>query len=317
MMNKQNKPVLGVSSCLMGNNVRFDGGHKHCRLLTDQWAGFFDYIPTCPEADIGLGIPRPVIQLRETNNETKLVFSRNPSHDLTQRMNDYSLRRIHEIGVLDGYIFKKDSPTCGVERVAVAHESTGQKTRDGMGLFAKKFQEMNPLVPIEEEGRLNDPVIRDNFLERIYCHYRWRNIPDAENNYHGFIDFHKRHKFMLMARNHQAYRELGRLAASANKTNLNAVRQEYIQRFMDVMVLRPSRGQHVNVLLHILGYFKRNLNGHDKSELINWFDAYHSSKVSRITPVAFIRHYLRIYPDNYIAEQYYLAPYPDDLFHTV
>ncbi|HEY9052320.1 MAG TPA: DUF523 and DUF1722 domain-containing protein, partial [Gammaproteobacteria bacterium] len=206
MMNKQNKPILGVSSCLMGNNVRFDGGHKQCRLLTDQWAGFFDYIPTCPEADIGLGIPRPVIQLRETNNEIKLVFSRNPSHDLTQPMNDYSVRRIQEMGVLDGYIFKKDSPTCGVERVAVAHESTGQKTRDGMGLFAKKFQEMNPLVPIEEEGRLNDPVIRDNFLERIYCHYRWRNIPDAEHNYHGFIDFHKRHKFMLMSRNHQAYR---------------------------------------------------------------------------------------------------------------
>ncbi|HEX5636293.1 MAG TPA: DUF523 and DUF1722 domain-containing protein, partial [Gammaproteobacteria bacterium] len=299
MSDQQAKPIVGVSSCLTGKPVRFDGGHKHCRLITESWSDFLEFQPVCPEAEMGLGVPRPSLQLRETGQQIRLVFSKNPQHDLTLDMEQFSRQRLGRLGVLDGYIFKKDSPSCGLERVPVMHEETGQKTRDGRGVFARTFVELNPLVPTEEEGRLNDEALRENFLERVYCHYRWRTI--ADTHLQGFVDFHMRHKFMLMARNHQAYRELGRLVAMADRHNLAQIRQQYIQHFMQVMALCPTRGQHVNVLLHILGYFKRNIDSSDKHELLNWFDAYRSELVPRITPVALLRHYLRLYPQRYIA----------------
>ncbi|TNF38955.1 MAG: DUF523 domain-containing protein, partial [Gammaproteobacteria bacterium] len=186
MSSKQDKPVLGVSSCLMGHQVRFDGGHKQCRLLTEQWSQFFEFRTACPEVELGLGTPRPVIQLREIENRIRLVYSKDPSRDITDDMTAYASQRVDAMGILDGYIFKKDSPSCGFDRVAVTHHSTGQKTRDGVGVFAAIFRQKNPLVPVEEEGRLNDRDIRENFLERVYCHYRWRHIPDADRNLKGF-----------------------------------------------------------------------------------------------------------------------------------
>ncbi|HEX5637560.1 MAG TPA: DUF523 domain-containing protein, partial [Gammaproteobacteria bacterium] len=170
------KPVVGASSCLLGANVRFDGGHKHYPLITERWSGFFDIKSACPEAEMGMGMPRPALQLREISHETRLVFSKNPQQDLTADMEQFAIQRIHKLGVLDGYIFKKDSPSCGFERVPVTHASTGQKTRVGTGVFARVFMALNPLVPVEDEGRLYDAAIRENFLERVYCHYRWRNI---------------------------------------------------------------------------------------------------------------------------------------------
>lgn len=309
----QTRPVIGVSSCLLGAPVRFDGGHKHYRLITASWSTFFDVKSACPEAEMGLGVPRPALQLRETHNETRLVFSKNPQRDLTSDMEAYATQRIQKLGVLDGYIFKKDSPSCGFERVPVMHESTGQRTREGSGVFARKLMAIHPLVPVEDEGRLYDAAIRENFLERVYCHYRWRH---TETGLQGFTEFHRRHKLMLMARNQQAYRQLGQLVATASKHNLQQVRQVYIHRFMQVMAMRPSHGQHVNVLMHILGYFKRRLDSHDKHELLNWFQAYHSEQVPRITPLAMLRHYLRLHPDPYIAAQHYLAPYPDALLQA-
>jgi uncharacterized protein YbgA (DUF1722 family)/uncharacterized protein YbbK (DUF523 family) len=316
MSDLQGKPVVGASSCLLGAKVRFDGGHKHYPLITERWSTFFDIKSACPEAEMGMGMPRPALQLRETNNETRLVFSKNPQQDLTADMEAFATQRISKLGVLDGYVFKKDSPSCGFERVPVTHESTGQKTRIGTGVFARKFMELNPLVPVEDEGRLYDDGIRENFLERVYCHYRWRTMLNADFNLQAFTEFHKRHKFMLMARNQQVYRQLGQLVATANKHNLIQVSDSYIQCFMQAMELRPSHGQHVNVLLHILGYFKRGLDSQDKHELLNWFNAYRSERVPRITPVALLRHYLRIHPEPYIAAQYYLSPYPDDLLQA-
>lgn len=317
MSDSQARPILGVSSCLLGKPVRFDGGHKHFRLLTESWSGFFEFKSACPEAEMGMGMPRPALQLRETGGETRLVFSKNPQQDLTTDMVQFSMARISRMGVLDGYIFKKDSPSCGFERVPVSHESTGQKTRVGSGVFAGQFMALNPLVPVEDEGRLYDAGIRENFLERVYCHYRWRNIVDAETNLQAFIQFHQRHKFMLMARHQPAYRQLGQLVATANQHNLPQVRQVYISRFMQVMALRPTHGQHVNVLMHIAGYFKRGMNSQDKHELLDWFNAYLSDRVPRITPVALLRHYLRLHPDAYISAQHYLSPYPDELLQAM
>lgn len=309
----QVRPVLGASACLMGQRVRFDGGHKQCSLLSEEWVNHFEIKTACPEVELGMTVPRPAMQLRETNNEIRLVYSRHPHQDLTATMEHHAVVRIQKLGVLDGYVFKKDSPSCGLERVAVMHESTGQKTRDGMGVFARQFVALNPLVPVEEEGRLNDKTLRDNFLQRVYCHYRWRTIPDAENNLQGFMDFHRRHKFMLMARDQQIYRELGRLASSARRFNLPTIRQQYISLFMDTMKQCPSAGQHVNVLMHVMGYFKNKLDSHDKAEMLDWLQAYRCEHVPHITPLVLFRNYLRLYPQGYIAEQHYLQPYPDQL----
>ena len=192
-MNDCDKPHLGVSACLLGQPVRFDGGHKKSRFLVDDCSRFFQLHPVCPEAELGMGIPRPVIQLRKTERQVKLVFSKNPEHDLTDDMQSFSRQRIKDFDQLDGFVFKKDSPSCGPQRVPVFDDVSGMRQRNGIGIFARSFMQMHPLVPVEDEGRLNDKSIRENFLERVYAHYRWRTIEHAETNLAGFQDFRCSH----------------------------------------------------------------------------------------------------------------------------
>ena len=203
----------------MGRPVRFDGGHKQNRFVLDQCAQHFDLHPVCPEAELGLGIPRPAIQLRSFDDEVKLIFSKKPGSELTSDMRDFSSKRILAMPALDGFIFKKDSPSCGMERVPVFDNKTGMRQRNGTGVFAQAFKQKHADVPTEEEGRLGDIHLRENFLERVYAHYRWRQLDSAANKLHAFREFHKKYKLGLLAKNTIAYRELGQLVASANKKN--------------------------------------------------------------------------------------------------
>lgn len=309
------RPLLGVSACLLGHPVRFDGGHKRQRFITDTLARHFDLRPVCPEAEIGLGVPRPTIQLRRTagGGEVRLINPRADGADLTDTMRRYAERRVAGMEDLAGFILKKDSPSCGMERVPVVVNADGFRSRDGVGIFARALMEQWPLLPIEEEGRLNDPAIRENFLERVYALQRWREIPDAARNVEGFIRFHARHKFMLMARGAAHYQALGRLVSGTTRATLERNRTEYIQRFMAIMAIRPDKGRQVNVLQHLLGYFKRVLDGEDKQELLTLFERYRRDEVPLVTPVTLLRHHLRRAPNGYLADQYYLAPYPESL----
>lgn len=316
-MNNCDKPQLGVSACLLGQPVRFDGGHKKSRFLLDDCASFFQLHPVCPEVEMGMGIPRPVIQLRKTEQQVKLVFSKNPEHDLTQDMQLFSQQRISDFDQLDGFVFKKDSPSCGPQRVPVFDAESGMRQRNGIGIFARTFMQMHPLVPVEDEGRLNDKAIRENFLERVYAHYRWRNIEHAETNLAGFQDFHQNYKLILMAKSPAVSRELGQLVAKAGRKNLPQIRQQYIEIFMRVMQNRPTPGQQVNVLMHILGYLKSKLDHQDKAELLTWFENYRQQQVSRVTPLVLLQHHLRRYPNDYMAQQYYFAPFPEQLMQPV
>lgn len=315
-MNDNNKPHIGVSACLLGQPIRFDGGHKKNRFLLDDCTRFFYLHSVCPEAELGLGIPRPAIQLRKYQQQVKLVFSKNPQHDLTQDMQSYSQQRIKDFNQLDGFVFKKDSPSCGPQRVPVYNDKTGMRERNGTGIFAMTFKQQYPLVPVEDEGRLNDKNIRENFLERVYAHYRWRQLTE---NYDlaGFRDFHQNYKFILMAKSPMDSRALGQLVARANKTNLEYIRQQYIAKFMQVMALRPTPGQHVNVLMHILGYLKSKLDRQDKAELLSWFENYRQQQVSRVTPLVLLQHHFRRYPNDYMSRQYYFSPFPTELMHPV
>ncbi len=311
------KPQIGISACLLGQPVRFDGGHKRDRYITDQLGQHFEFNAFCPENEIGLGTPRPTLQLRKSEEKVRLVFSRDPESDLTDRMYKHARQRVEKMGVLDGVIFKKDSPSCGMERVAVVQNEHGFRNKEGVGLFAKAFMERWPLIPVEEEGRLNDLALRENFLERVYAYRRWKTIKNPETNVLGFIEFHMRHKLMLLARGQKKYRELGRIVAGVTRKNLTQRRQRYIELFMLTMAMRAKRGGHVNVMQHMLGYFKSVLTAEDKQELLKLFEHYKNQLLPLHTPKMLLHHHLRRHPHEYVAAQHYLMPFPEELSHRL
>ena len=200
MQQDQQKPQIGVSACLMGHEVRFDGGHKRSGFVLGQCSEYFDLNPVCPEAELGLGIPRPTIQLRQFEAEVRLVYSKQPENSITEEMQDYSEKRVKDLSHLHGFIFKKDSPSCGMERVPVFSDRTGMRERNGTGMFAAEFMKQHPNVPVEEEGRLNDIKLRENFLERVYAYYRWTNLDKAQNPLTAFREFHRDYRKLSSAR---------------------------------------------------------------------------------------------------------------------
>jgi uncharacterized protein YbgA (DUF1722 family)/uncharacterized protein YbbK (DUF523 family) len=309
---EQNKPRIAVSACLLGQPVRFDGGHKKDRFITDQLQRLMEIVPVCPEMEAGLGVPRATIQLRRIEGEVRLVQSNDSSVDLTERMTDIAIARARQLnGRISGYIVQKRSPSCGMERVPVSNGPGKPSDRNGVGMFIQHFSRHAPLVPIEEEGRLNDPLLRENFLERVYALDRWYRL--EPNDLKGFIDFHAQHKLMLMGRGSEAYSRLGRIVAGVTRKTLSERRQSYIELFMQTLKKRVTRHHHYNVLQHIMGYFKHDLTAEDKRELIDLFNAYKASQIPLAAPVMLLSHHLRKNPDAYLAQQHYLKPYPDAL----
>jgi len=306
-------PKIGISSCLMGHSVRFDGGHKKNRLITDVLVNHMDVQTVCPEIGIGLGVPRQTIRLQDIDGETRLVASKDSQQDYTDSMSQYADSVTQQYSQLDGFIFKKGSPTCGAFRVPVVVHKDGHRRYDGSGLFAKIFMEKFPWIPVEEEGRLNDSDLQQNFIERVYALNRWHAIPNPDHNLAAFIEFHATHKLMLMARNHAEYRYLGRWVAETNYQNLKDRRQGYIEHFMLVMRNNVTKGRHVNVLMHIMGYLKNKLSKADKMELLNSFESYRNSYLPLSAILLLLKHHLRKYPVPYINKQNYLEPFPQEI----
>lgn len=307
------RPVLGVSGCLLGQNVRFDAGHKKNHYILHELSSHMDFVSMCPELESGFGSPRPAMQLRAQDKEIRLVYSKHPETDVTDKLRSYSFNKLKELDHLDGFIFKKYSPSCGVFRVPVVVHDNGMRDRVGTGVFAQIFQQHYPLIPVEEEGRLNDAALRENFFERVYAYRRWKAIDHSEKNVEALIEFHARHKFMLMARGSEYYQELGRLVSGTTKKDLSQQRQRYIHRFMEVMRIISKPGRQVNVLHHIMGYLKKSLSTDDKTELLNVFESYRNRQIPLITPVTLLRHYLRLNPQSYIIKQHYLNLFPEQL----
>lgn len=304
-------PRVGISACLLGTEVRYDGGHKRDRYCTDVLSTALDLVPVCPEAEAGLGTPRPPIHLRRAGAGLRLVQVRDASVDVTAAVTAVAARRAESLGPLSGFILKRKSPSCGMARVPVHGAANRPPEYSGMGLFARRFAELRPLVPLEEEGRLNDPLLRENFLERVYALHRWYGLDP--NNVSGFIEFHASHKLMLMARGSSYYTRLGRVVAGVTRRDLAERRERYIQEFMPVLKKVASRKRHVNALQHALGYLKRDLDSDDKREMLKLFEDYRRSRVPLATPLALLRHHLRKHPCDYLVRQHYLAPYPESL----
>lgn len=315
-MAEQENILIGVSSCLLGEQVRFDGGHKHQKYLSQKLARFFSFRPFCPEVAIGLGIPREPIRLvmDESGPEPiRVVGTKNPTLDVTEALIDCASQQQEWLSQLCGYIFKKDSPSCGMERVKAYRKS--QPTRQGVGLFAKTVMANNPLLPVEEEGRLNDADLRDSFIERVYVYHRWRQLVASGVTAKKLVDFHSRHKFLAMAHNQQRYRQLGQYIAAIPKQGIDQYAEGYISQLMTCLKKPATLKNHINVLQHLQGFLSDHIDAGDKQEMVLAIENCRLRKAPLTIPKTLLRHHFRKYPNDYITDSYYLAPYPDELAH--
>lgn len=304
--------MIGLSSCLAGERVRFDGGHKHYSYITQTLGNYFTFRPFCPEVDIGLGIPRPTIKLiASDNNQIICVDSKTGSHDYTAQLRESANRQQAWHADLCGYIFKKDSPSCGMERVKVQKNSMVE--RRGQGIYAATFMQNFPLIPTEEEGRLGDAGLRENFIQRVYTYFRWRCLQQEGVDRDSLFRFHSQHKLILMSHNQNTVRELGRLLAQGESTPINELANTYISRLMDALKTPASRGNHVNVLQHIQGYLKKHLSSDDKQELQETINHYRQGYLPLIVPITLLRHHFRNQPDPFIEQSLYMHPYPAEM----
>ena len=304
--------TLGISSCLLGEKVRCDGGHKKSDYVVNLLCDYFDFMPVCPEVDIGLGIPRPAIRVYGDKRNPRLVDAKNETIDYTDKMRHYSEQKVAEFDSVSGFILKSKSPTCGMERVKV-YQGKGIQPKLGRGLFAEKLMSRYPLLPVEEEGRLNDYKLRENFIERVFIYHRWQRLVKNGLTAQSLIQFHTEHKLTLMAHHEVTYRNLGKKMANLKGANLSEFAEHYIDIFMQAMKKIATNKKHANVLMHLLGYFKKELSHDDKAELLHTIDEYRNYRLPLVVPVTLIKHYLRKYPDDYLTHQRYLFPYPEEL----
>lgn len=304
-----NKIPVGISSCLLGQPVRFDGGHKRDSYIVGTLAEYFDFQPFCPEMAIGMGTPRPTIQLAKIDKEIRCIGVKNPDMDVTDQLRDYAHQQKPAHTDLCGYILKKGSPSCGMERVKVYNN--GQPQQVGTGIYADIMMQNNPLLPVEEEGRLGDPKLRENFIQRVYVLHRWKQLVAEGMTPSRLTRFHAQHKLIIMS--HANYADLGQLLATVSKENVADVAQSYIAQLMTTLKIVASRKNHVNVLQHIQGYLKKELAADDKAELRELIERYRQGEVPLIVPLTLLKHHFRKSPDPYIEDSYYMSPYPQQL----
>ena len=307
------KPKIGVSACLLGHQVRYDGGHKRNAFLIETLQRHVEYVPVCPETAIGLGIPRPTIRLVGDPATPRVLGVADPSLDVTRPLREFAESQIAHFGDLCGFVLKKDTPSCGIERVKVYDPVNNSAVRKGSGAFARVLLQRLPLLPVEEEGRLTDPVLRENFINRIYVYQRWQHLLSVGVTASRLIEFHTTHKYMIMAHSQAAYQRLGKLLSNLSGHGLQAIAEAYAPELMTTLKRRVTRKRHVNVLQHIMGYLKRRINGDDKKELTASIEAYRRGETPLVVPVTLLRHYFRNHHDDYMTRQYYLSPYPESL----
>jgi uncharacterized protein YbgA (DUF1722 family)/uncharacterized protein YbbK (DUF523 family) len=298
--------VVGVSSCLLGQQVRFDGNHKHNKTITDALGQYWQYLPLCPEMAIGMGVPRRPIRLHGDETTPRAIGVSDPSVDVTQALTDYGQRKAQELTHISGYIFKKGSPSCGMERVKVYKGKNDLLSTRGVGLYARQIMLAQPLLPVEEEGRLADEGLRENFVQRVHVYHAWQQLQHGGLTARKLIDFHTQIKFTLLAHCEPTYRELGRLLAGLSKQRLQSVADEYIAQLMSALKKPATRTRHSNVMMHIMGFLKRHINRGDKQELIDAIRHYKLGRVSIEVPLVLLRHHLRYAPSSYLQQQFYL-----------
>lgn len=305
--------LVGISSCLLGERVRFDSGHKNHSYITQTLSDYFEFRPFCPEVSIGLGIPREPIRLvsDELDGVVRCVGTKNSEKDVTSALKNVAHEQFEWIAGLDGYIFKKDSPSCGLERVKVY---TGtMPRRSGVGIYAREILQSFPHLPVEEEGRLGDAGLRENFIKRVFLYRRWRELLSTGPSREDLVTFHARHKLIYMSHNQNTTKELGRLVAAIGDMSIKDFCEQYIQAVTELVSKPTDRKNHSNVLKHIQGYLKRDLESDDRQELEQTIEQYRQGYLPLIVPVTLLRHYFRKHPNSYIKQSWYMQPHPREL----
>jgi len=306
---------VGISSCLLGENVRFDGGHKRDPYLVETLGRWFEWVPVCPEMEIGLGAPRESLRLVGKPKDPRLVAPASGS-DHTDAMKAYAGKKLRELAGagLSGFILKKDSPSCGLFRLRVYPGGRGTTpTRAGAGIFAKALVEALPDLPVEEEGRLHDMPLRENFIERVFAHRRWAEFLAGRPRARDLVAFHAAEKMTLLAHSPSAQRELGRIVARAGRSDLAKTLEAYGRAFLEVLLQRATPRKHANVLQHLLGFLKETVDGDSRREVVEKIEEYRKGLVPLVVPLTLLNHHFRRYPAEWVASQSYLRPYPGEL----
>ena len=304
---------LGISACLLGERVRFDGGHKRDSFLVDTLGPFVEWVPVCPEVESGMPAPRESLRLVQAGREIRLITNKT-TQDHTASMRGYARRRLEELAdaELCGFVLKKDSPSCGLERVKV-YGTSGMSMKSGRGLFADALVTRFPRLPVEEEGRLNDPRLRENFIERVFAYRRLADLFVSRWSMGEVIRFHTIHKLTLMAHRPESYQRLGRLVASGKSMDRHEFQDRYASEFMAALSVIATPRRHANVLQHMLGYFKDTLDRESRAELLGLIGDHASGRVPLVVPLTLFGHHIRRCGVTYLAEQVYLRPHPAEL----
>lgn len=306
------KLKIGVSACLLGQNVRYNGGHQLNNFIRDVLGQYMEFVPVCPEVECGMPIPRETLRLVGSEDAPRLVTSRT-GVDHTEQMQSWTEEKVKQLEQeeLCGFIFKKDSPSSGLYRVKVYSEQ-GMPRNVGTGMFARAFTRHFPLLPVEEDGRLNDGRLRENFIESVFVCKHFRDLMARPPSRGALVDFHTRHKLLLLAHSQEHYRRMGRFISSMPEPVEEAYSQ-YGAILAETLRVRTTAKKHCNVLLHILGYFKNLLSPDEKQEVLEMIEAYRLADVPLIVPITLLNHYVRKFDQPYLRDQYYLHPHPLDL----
>ena len=305
------KIKIGVSSCLLGDEVRFDSGHKRNAYINNVLANYFDFNKFCPEVAIGLGIPREPVRLVLFDQNIHCVGTKNADLDVTEDLYNIAEAQKHWQQQLCGYILKKDSPSCGMQRVRLYKGDVPD--RSGVGLYAHRLMQNFPDLPVEEEGRLEDAHLRENFIQRVYVYWRWKKLMAGQVSFKSLSDFHARHKYIFLSHDQSLARELGAWLAENHKEDISALAPEYLAKMMVLLKKIASRRNHVNTLQHIQGYLKKHLGAEDKKELTDNIERYRKGLLPLIVPITLFRHHFMHHPNDYITNSYYMQPHPAEL----
>ncbi len=307
------KIKLGISPCLLGEKVRYDGGHKLDRFLTDTLGQYVEYVPVCPEVECGLPVPRESMYLEGDPDSPHLVTTRT-KQDMTDRMVQWARKRVKKLEKEDlcGFIFKSNSPSSGMEWVVVYNEK-GVPVKKGVGIFARIFIDHFPLLPVEDEGRLHDPELRENFIERIFTLKRWREVLEKKESRGGVVDFHTKHKLLILSHSPKHYQMMGKLVPQAKHLSLKELYQRYQTILMEALQLKTTSKKNANVLMHMMGYFREQLSSDGKQELLEVIENYRQEVIPLIVPITLVNHYVRKYDQPYLKQQVYLNPHPLEL----
>lgn len=305
------KIKIGISSCLLGQKVRFDGQHKYHWYINEVLSDYFEYVSICPELEIGMGVPRKTVRLVGELDHPEMIEP-TTGKNWTDKMNSYSEKKVAKLGDICGYLFKKGSPSCGAFRTKV-YQDSGIPLPNGQGLFAAEVCRRWPLLPVEDEGRLNDAKLRENFIARVFGYDRLKKLCKKRFKKGDWVHFHSQNKYLLLAHSRKHYTELGELVAHISEYSATDFKEKYSEIYMNTLAIKTTTKKNYDVLQHILGFLKKHLTKDQKANIIDVLNQYYRGIIPLIVPITLLRHYIEVFDIPYIKDQYYLSPHPMEL----